>query len=134
MSKRQVGGLVALLSVIVFLSASVIEQKAEDTIAVLVGAAVTAALLVVTKNIFVRKAALHSPYLYYVALSLALALGFLVYTVLEPSPLLSSWSVRLLVGVIVSISIILPYLLLARLMKVNTLPWERDNGGGSHRS
>ena len=131
MSKRQIGWLAIFVSVIAFLANSAIKQDIEETRAILAGVVVSSVLLVVVENVFTRKVTLRSPWLYYTGWLLSLALGFLVYIVLAPLPLwVSPWSVKLLLSVIASTSIVILTLLLARLMKINLPPWERGNSDG----
>lgn len=128
MSKKQIGWLVIVLSVIAFLVASAIKQNTREAIAMLAGAAVSGALLLVVEKTFAGQAVLRSPCLYYVAFSLSLFLGFVMYTLLAPLPSWASpWSVKLLLSAIASMSIVLLSFPLAKLIKVRLLPWERDN-------
>lgn len=134
MSKRQIKLVVIFGSATVFLAAIAASQNTQEAYAIMVTGAVSSIMVAVTRTIFVKKAAPRSPYLYYVALALSTAAGVLAGTVLAPFTCMRPWGVKLLVSVIASASIVLPTLLLARLMKVSILPWERNNKGSSQKS
>jgi len=134
MSKRPISWLIILLSVLAFLVASAIKKDVKEMRAILVGMVVSGTLVVAARYAFGRIEALHYPCLYYAALLLSLGAGFLMYALFAPFPQFSSWSVRLLMSIIASMSIVFPYVLLARLIMVNTLPWERNNNDRSKRA
>ena len=134
MSKKQISWLVIVLSAIVFLVGTAIRQNVREAGAMLAGATVSGALLLVLERVFARQAVLRSPYLYYMTLSLSLFLGFFAYTLLAPlPPWASPWSVRLLLSGVASMSIVFLSIPLTRLIKVKLLPWERDNSNSSRK-
>lgn len=134
MSKKRIGWLIIVFSVVAFLAASAIKQNIRETKAIVVCVVVSGVLLLIVEKIFARQALLHSPCLYYMAFSLSLFLGFFAYTLLAPLPSwISPWSAKLLLSAIASMSIVFWSFLVAKLMKVNLLPWERDNNSGSQK-
>lgn len=128
MSRRRIRLVVLLASGVALLCAIAVRLDTADVSAIVASTVVSGILVAVVRNLFVRKAALHSPHLYYVALAFSVAGGALMYTVLAPFPCLRPWHVRLLYSVIASASTVLSMILLARLMKVSILPWEQDDG------
>ena len=124
-TKKQIGLIVVIVCIIAFVEAIVIEHREQELCAILASIAVSGVSWAITDNVFVRNPALHSPLLYYVTIVILVALGFLTYAILTSFPPMSPWGVKLTLSILASISIILPCLFLARLMKVNTVPWKK---------
>jgi uncharacterized membrane protein YoaK (UPF0700 family) len=126
MSKKRIRLVVVFGSIVVFLAAIAVSQNVQEAYAIAVTGAVSSIMVAVTRTIFAKKAVPRSPYPYYVALALSTAAGILAGTMLTPFICLRPWGVKVLVSAIASVLIVVPTLLLARLMKVNILPWEQD--------
>jgi hypothetical protein len=127
MPKKWIGLLIVLVSLAAALGLTAVGSGMKEASALLIGMAICYALSAIVRSIFTKRTDLHSPLLYYTAWSFALTLGWLVYTVLTPSPWLSQWGVKLLVSIVASVIAVPSVVLLARSMKVKILPWEREN-------
>lgn len=124
-NKKQMGLMVISISIIAFVGAMVIDHREQELYGVLAGIVVSGISWAITDNVFVNKTGLHSALLYHVSIIILVTLGFLTYAILASVPPMSPLGVKLLLSILASITIVLSYLFIAKLMKVNTVPWNR---------
>ena len=119
--------IIIVMSSIALVVAIAIEYREQGLYAILAG--ITASgLWLIRDNVFVKSLTLRSQLFYHATTIVVVTLGFLIYALLASFPPMSSWGLKLVLSILASISVTLSCLFLARLMKVNTVPWrENDN-------